>query len=49
MTGEASADGWYTEFVDRRRGTEIAAITQKLHLRRSIEYLMQDLRAALVV
>jgi hypothetical protein len=42
LAGEASVSGWYTEFEDQRRGTEIAAITQRLHLRRSLEYLRED-------
>jgi peptidoglycan/xylan/chitin deacetylase (PgdA/CDA1 family) len=42
LAGEASVSGWYTEFEDQRRGTEIAAITQRLHMRRSLEYLRKD-------
>ncbi len=42
LAGEASADGWYKEFEDDRRGTEIPAIVQLLHLKRSLEYLRDD-------
>ena len=42
LAGEASVGRWYTEFEDQRRETEIAAIVQRLHLRRSLEYLLED-------
>ncbi len=42
LAGEASVAGWYTEFEDQRRGTEIPAITQRLHMRRSLECLWKD-------
>ena len=42
LAGEASAGGWYTEFGDRRRGTEMPAIVQLSHLQRSFEYLRKD-------
>jgi len=34
--------GWDNEFSDRIRKQEIPAVTQKLHMERSIEYLQQD-------
>lgn len=34
--------GWDTEFGDRIRKREIPAVTQKLHMKRSIEYLQRD-------
>jgi peptidoglycan/xylan/chitin deacetylase (PgdA/CDA1 family) len=42
LAGEASVGRWYTEFEDQRRETEIAAIVQRLHMRRSLEYLRED-------
>jgi len=42
LAGEASAGGWYTEFGDRRRGTEMPAIVQLFHMQRSFEYLQKD-------
>ncbi len=42
LKGEASASGWYTELEDQRRETEIPAIVQLVHLKRSIEYLRED-------
>jgi len=42
LAGEASAGGWYTEFGDRRRGTEIPAVVQLFHMQRSFEYLKKD-------
>jgi peptidoglycan/xylan/chitin deacetylase (PgdA/CDA1 family) len=42
LAGEASADGWYREFEGYHRGTEIPAIVQLAHLKRSIEYLQAD-------
>jgi hypothetical protein len=45
LPGEASADGWYQEFSDSRRGVEVPAIVQLAHLRRSREYLLEDFGA----
>ena len=42
LAGEASAGGWYKEFGDERRGLEIPAIVQLLHMQRSFEYLEAD-------
>jgi peptidoglycan/xylan/chitin deacetylase (PgdA/CDA1 family) len=42
LAGEASAGGWYTEFGDRRRDTEIPSIVQFFHMQRSFEYLKKD-------
>lgn len=42
LAGEGSADGWYTEFEDQRRGVESPAIVQLFHLKRSLEYLQED-------
>jgi hypothetical protein len=42
LTGEASAGGWYTEFEDQRRKTEIPAIVQLVHMKRSLQYLQED-------
>lgn len=42
LAGEASADGWYKEFEDSRRGTEVPAIVQLFHMRRSLDYLRED-------
>ena len=42
IKGEASVDGWYSEFDDHRRDKEIAAATQIYHMERSLEYLQQD-------
>jgi hypothetical protein len=42
LAGEASADGWYTEFEDDRRGAEAPAIVQLFHMRRSLEFLQED-------
>ena len=42
LAGEGSADGWYTEFEDQRRGVESPAIVQLFHLKRSLEYLQKD-------
>ena len=47
LAGEASVSGWYTEFEDQRRGVEVPAIAQRLHLRRSLEYLMRTLELGL--
>lgn len=42
LAGEGSADGWYTEFADHRRGVEAPAIVQLFHMKRSLEYLQDD-------
>jgi len=42
LAGEGSADGWYTEFEDQRRGVESPAIVQLFHMKRSLEYLQED-------
>jgi hypothetical protein len=42
IAGEASVVGWYAEFEDQRRSTEIPAATQIYHMERSLEYLQQD-------
>ncbi len=42
LAGEASASGWYEEFNDERRGSEIPAIVQQFRLTRSLEYLQKD-------
>ena len=42
LAGEGSADGWYTEFEDHRRGMESPAIVQLFHMERSLEYLQED-------
>lgn len=42
LAGEASAGGWYVEFGDERRETEIPATVQRLHFQRSLEYLQED-------
>lgn len=42
LAGEASVDGWYGEFADHRRGKEVPAITQLVHMKRSLEYLRND-------
>lgn len=42
LAGEGSADGWYTEFADHRRGVESPAIVQLFHMKRSLEYLQED-------
>src|SRR2546426_708395 len=41
-SGHGSWRRWYTEFEDQRRETEVSAIVQRLHMRRSLEYLRQD-------
>ncbi len=45
LAGEASTDGWYTEFGDTLRGTESPAIVQLFHLKRSVECLREDFGA----
>jgi hypothetical protein len=42
IAGEASAVGWYAEFEDQRRDSEITAATQIYHMDRSLDYLQQD-------
>ena len=42
LDGEASSGGWYEEFEDLRRGTEVPALTQLFHLKQSVEYLRED-------
>jgi hypothetical protein len=42
LAGEGSADGWYTEFEDQRRGTEAPAIVQLFRMKRSLESLQED-------
>lgn len=42
LAGEGSADGWYTEFEDLRRGKESPAIVQLFRMKRSVEYLWED-------
>jgi len=42
LAGEASSGGWYTEFGDERRGSEIPSIVQLFHLQRSLDYLKED-------
>jgi peptidoglycan/xylan/chitin deacetylase (PgdA/CDA1 family) len=42
LKGEASADGWYSEFADHRRGTEIPAIVQIFHLEQGIKDIEKD-------
>jgi peptidoglycan/xylan/chitin deacetylase (PgdA/CDA1 family) len=42
LEGEGSADGWYTEFEDLRRGVESPAIVQLFRMKRSLDYLQED-------
>jgi len=42
LKGEASADGWYSEFADHRRGTEVAAIVQLFHMEQGFEAIEKD-------
>lgn len=42
LKGEASADGWYSEFADHRRGVEIPAAVQLFHMNRGIEDIEKD-------
>jgi hypothetical protein len=42
LDGEASAIGWYEEFLDRRRGGEAPALAQLFHLKRALDYLSED-------
>jgi hypothetical protein len=45
LEGEGSVGGWYEEFEDTRRGAEAPALTQSFHLKRSLEYLLEDFGA----
>jgi peptidoglycan/xylan/chitin deacetylase (PgdA/CDA1 family) len=45
LEGEGSVGGWYEEFEDTRRGAEAPALTQLFHLKRSLEYLLEDFGA----
>ncbi|PYV34040.1 MAG: hypothetical protein DMG22_07630 [Acidobacteria bacterium] len=42
LKGEASADGWYSEFADHRRGTEVPAIVQLFHMEQGLEDIEND-------
>jgi len=42
LDGEASAIGWYEEFLDRRRVGEAPALMQLFHLKRALDYLGED-------
>jgi hypothetical protein len=42
LAGEASHDGWYTEFGDTRRGEEVPAIVQLFHMRQGVKYIEAD-------
>lgn len=42
LKGEASADGWYSEFADHRRGTEVPAIVQMFHLEQGLKFIEKD-------
>jgi hypothetical protein len=42
LAGEGSADGWYTEFEDLRRGVESPTIVQLFRMKRSLESLRED-------
>jgi hypothetical protein len=42
LKGEASADGWYSEFADHRRGEEIPAIVQLFHMKQGIDDIEKD-------
>jgi len=42
LAGDGSADGWYTEFADHRRGMESPSIVQLFRMKRSLEYLQED-------
>ena len=46
LDGERAEVGWYREFFDTRRGVEVPAAVQTLHLRRSIEWLERQFGAA---
>lgn len=42
LKGEASADGWYSEFADHRRGKEVPAIVQVFHLEQGLKDIEKD-------
>ena len=42
LAGEASHDGWYTEFGDERRLEEIPAIVQLFHMEQGVKYIEAD-------
>ncbi|HET7214792.1 MAG TPA: hypothetical protein VFL79_14460 [Terriglobia bacterium] len=42
LKGEASADGWYSELADHRRGTEVPAIVQTFHLEQGLKDIEKD-------
>ena len=42
LKGEASVDGWYAEFADHRRGTEIPASVQRFHMEQGLEDIEKD-------
>ena len=42
LAGEGSVVGWYGEFADQRRGTEVTAATQIFHMEQSLAELQQD-------
>ena len=42
LDGEATTISWYEEFLDRRRGAEVPALTQLFHMKRSIDYVNED-------
>lgn len=42
LKGEASADGWYSEFADHRRGTEVPAVVQLFHMEQGLEDIEKD-------
>ena len=42
LDGEATTISWYEEFLDRRRGAEVPALTQLFHMKLSIDYLNED-------
>jgi len=42
LKGEASADGWYSEFADHRRGTEVSPIVQLFHMEQGLTDIEKD-------
>jgi hypothetical protein len=42
LAGEASHDGWYTEFGDERRHEEVPAIVQLFRMQQGVEYIGED-------
>lgn len=42
LKGEASVNGWYSEFADHRRGREIPASVQLFHMERGIQDIEND-------